>query len=261
MGAVNVRCRVRVAKSGVADLDADGGSLDATVPKAAADAFGEGQQGPLDDLGVASIPVEGVLVADRARHVVIAHWGGVDAPGALGERDAVSAEPAHEDVRRQDGQVADGLDAVVGKPPSRLLTDAPQSPDGQWCEECRLGPWRHDHQAIGFAQVRRDLGHQPGRCHTDRSSEAEFASDGRPDVGRDAIRGTPQGEGARDIQERLVDGDLLHQRCRASQDVHERAADLGVALAADGHEDTLRAQRRSRPKRHRRTHPEPACLV
>ena len=96
------------------------------------------------------------------------------------------------------GQVTDGLDAVVGERPSRLLADAPQPPDRQWRQERRLGALRARRPAPSGLR-RSDAILATSRVDATPTEAVRPSSrpDGRPDVGRDALRGTLQGEGAR----------------------------------------------------------------
>ena len=87
---------------GVPDLDADRRGLHAAVAKSAADALGECQERPLDDLRVTRVPIERVLVADRPGGVVVPDGSRVDAACALGKRQPMRPEPTRQHVGRQD---------------------------------------------------------------------------------------------------------------------------------------------------------------
>ena len=58
--------------------------------------------------------IERRLVAHRLRWVAFVDRGVIHAEGTRGERRAVLAEPTDQEVRRQLGEIADGLDPVLG---------------------------------------------------------------------------------------------------------------------------------------------------
>ena len=74
------------AEAAVADLDRDRAGPDAGRAQPAGDAVGHREQRPLDDLGVARVDVEGVLVADRLGRVAVVDRVGVEPARPVDER-------------------------------------------------------------------------------------------------------------------------------------------------------------------------------
>ena len=70
-----------------------------------------------------------------------------------------------------------------------------------------------------------------------------------------------QGARRRDVEERLVDRDRLHERREPPEDRHHLAADALVRAAVHRHEDAVRAEPPRRPDGHRGVDPELPRLV
>ena len=170
-------------------------------------------------------------------------------------------EPPDEGVGRQRGQIADRDDPEVAQRLGRLAADAPQPRDRERREERRLAARRHDDQAVGLAQLRRDLRHELRRPDPDRRREPDLGADRRLDRAPDRLAVAEQRLRAGDVEEGLVDRDRLHLRREPPQDRHHLAADLLVLAPVDRQEHALRTEPARRPQRHRGVDAELARLV
>ena len=129
-----------------------------------------------------------------------------------------------------------------------------RAPDRQRLEE-RLDAVGGDHEhPVRLAVVGRELRHELRRSDADGARHADLALDVGPDLRGDLGRGPEQHRGARDVQERLVERDRLHERGVGAQDLAEPVGVGAVRLEIGREEDDVRAQAPGPDGRHGRTH-------
>ena len=145
----------------------------------------------------------------------------------------------------------------------RVFSPTPHSrADGQRRQERRLLALRHDHQPVGLAQVRRDLGHEPGRRDADGRRQPELVPDGAPDR-----RGRSRSGGPWSASVPATSRNASSMEICSTSGVKRRrmvmtcAAHRAVLAPVDGHEHPVRAQRTGGPQGHRGAHAEAAGLV
>ena len=211
-------------------------------------------------------------MADRLGTAVCCHRAVVDAPGQAVQPVAVGRPQRGGDpVGRPRGQVADGLHPHGGQPPGRGRAHAPQGGDGQRAQEVQLGPGGHRPDAgaedrargagPGLGPLRGQLGQQLVGGHPHRAGEPLLLEDAAPDGGGDLIGGPEAADRPPHVQERLVEGEGLHQRRHLLQDGHDPGRDLAVAAVVAGQEHGVGAQLAGPGRRHGRTDAEGPGLV
>ena len=113
---------------------------------------------------------------------------------------------------------------------------------------------RHHEHPVGLAVVGRELRDELRGGDADRARHADLALDVGPDLRRDLGRGSEQHRGARDVQERLVERDRLHERGVGAQDLAEPMGVGAVRLEVRRQEDDVGAQAPGPDRRHRGAH-------
>ncbi len=182
VGSARVRWRVMVTNDGVAHLDGDrvapghrpARSRPATPSERARSvrSMTSGSRG---------VDVEGVLVADRPGRLPTGHGGGIDAPRSLGEDRTLPTEAPCQQVVGKRRQVADGRARRSRRASRRVRSPTPHSrPIGSGARNAASSPGLDDDETVGLAQVRGDLGHEPGRRHADRGGQPQLARGWRP---------------------------------------------------------------------------------
>ena len=194
---------------------------------------------------------------------------------AAGERRQMGparlAEPAHDGVEWQCGQIADRPHAQVVQPLGRGRADAPQRLHVVTVEELELvgrldqvDPGaRHEPRPAcpRLGGPRRQLGDHLRAPDPDRTLEMQVVVHPPPEALRDVGRRPQQSHGARHVDERLVEADRLHYRSDVGQDLVQLPAHLGVAAVAAGQEDRLGAELAGPHGRHSRVDPVDPGLV
>ena len=124
-----------------------------------------------------------------------------------------------------------------------LLTDAPQPGDRQRRQERGLRARRHDDEAVGLAQVRRDLGDELGRRDADRRGQPDLGADAALIAAAISCAVPEQRPRSGHVEEGLVDRDRLDERREPPKDRHDLATRALVLAPVDRQEDAVRAER------------------
>ena len=125
------------------------------------------------------------------------------------------------------GQVADGADAEALKPFEGGGADAPQGLHGVRMEEGELGA-RGDHMHgrprlhaaaghPGLGRLRRQFGDELAGAGAHRRRQPQLLLDTTSHLDGQLLGRTEKATGAADVEERLVEGDALHQRRERQQ--------------------------------------------
>ena len=211
-------------------------------------------------------------MADRLGTAVHRHRAVVDAPGQAVQTAAVGRPQRRgRPIDRQRGQVAHGLDAQAGQPPGRGRAHAPQGGDRQRVQKIKLGA-RGDHvdaaaenRALragpGLGPLRGQLGQQLVGGHPHRAGEPLPLEDAGPDGGGDPVRGPQRPDRPPHVEERLVEGEGLHQRRHLLENGHDPGRDLAVTAVVAGQEHGVGAEPAGPGRRHGRVDAEGPGLV
>jgi hypothetical protein len=142
-----------------------------------------------------------------------------------------------------------------------LAPDAPQRGDGLRVQERHGVGERHDEQPVRFGAAGGELGDVFGRGGADGRAQSGLAVDPLAQSRADLPGGAEQLQGARDIQERLVDRKRLDQRRDLSEELHHLRGVVRVPLEVRLEDDGLGATAQRDGHRHRRIHAIFAGLV
>ena len=158
-------------------------------------------------------------------------------------------------------ELPDRAHAQLGEPAASGRPDSPQALDAEWVEECELGTGLDDEQAIGLGEVARQFRQQLRARGADGRDQAgpvvHAAADRDGDLRPRAVQAPSTG----DVEERLVEGDRLHERRERAQDLHDRTACVAVGVEPRREEHTIGARTTRSRHGHRGVHAEAASLV
>jgi hypothetical protein len=198
-------------------------------------------------------PAERALGADRAAAAADAHRPRI---AVVGQRVEVPArrQPEHRDQRvlGQPGDLADGRDPPLAKPPGGDRPDAPQPLDRERVEECQLAVRRHDEQAVRLGDGARHLGEVLGPGHPHGDGQADPLANLTPQPGRDLGRRAREPPHPAHVEERLVDREALDERRGLVEQLEHRLARVGVGRHAGLDHDRARAEPAGLGAAHRR---------
>ena len=114
---------------------------------------------------------------------------------------------------------------------SPVFSPTPQSrPTGSGSRNPGTPSAGHHEHPVRLAVVGGELRHELRRGDADRARHPDLALDVGPDLRGDLGRGPEQHRGARDVQERLVERDRLHERGVGAQDLAEPVGVRAVGL-------------------------------
>ena len=154
---------------------------------------------------------------------------------------------------------------VCDAEPVQLLgghgTDPPQPFDRQREQE-RLLPLGFDHeQPVGLADRAGDLGEELGPRDPDRDGESDLRTNPLTQSHRDLLGRARDAPETTDLEERLVDGEPLHERRRIAEDREHVSTGRGVGVHPRRDDHGIRAQVARLPAAHRGAHPAGLRLV
>ena len=143
----------------------------------------------------------------------------------------------------------------IAQPAERLaglLPHAPQAPDRQRLEERSDAAGGHHQHAVRLAVVGRELGDElDGATPTEQVTPTSRSTSAR--IFAAIAAGEPNSDrGARDVQERLVQRDRLHQRRVGAQHLAEPMGVGAVGVEVGRQEDDVGTQAPGPDRRHRR---------
>ena len=184
----------------------------------------------------------------------------VYAPRAVADAVAALAEVAGEPGFGHGGQLADGVHALVVEARGGLGADAHQLAHGQGSQEVGLLAGRDNDQAVGFLQVRRDLGHGLAGAEAHGDGEAGLGGNALLNIDGDG-NGRAVGGGLGDIEVGLVQGHGLDHLGNVAEDVHHQAGHLAVAVEAGPDDDAIGTLAHGGGHGHRRVHAKPPRLI
>ena len=207
-------------------------------------------------------PADGVLRADRASPAPDLHQTRV---AVVGQRVQMAArrQPEHRHQRGlgQTGDFADRRDAPGVQLGGGLRPHAPQALDRQGVQEAELVVGGDDQEAVGLGHAARHLGEELGACDAHRDRQADLLAHPLPQPHRDLLRRPRHAAQATDIEERLVDGEALDQRCGVLEDGKHGLAGVGVGRHAGPDHDGVRTQSPRWAAAHRCAHAEGLGLI
>ncbi len=128
-------------------------------------------------------------------------------------------------------------------------------------EEVQHAFARHDEQPVGLGLGRGELRDELGRRDPDRARDAVRLVDLRPDRRTDDGRSPEPPPSARDVEERLVERERLHDWGHRPEDRHHAGRHLAVDPPRRRQDRRLRAPAPRLRHRHRRVHAEAPSLV
>ena len=117
-------------------------------------------------------------------------------------------------------------------------------------EEPQLALGRHHEQPVRLRHPARDLGQELGPRNADGDREADLLEHPAPQPQRHLPRRAGDSPHAADVQERLVDGERLHQRRGFLEHRVDGSAGVGVGAHPRRHDDRVRAERARLPAAH-----------
>jgi hypothetical protein len=161
------------------------------------------------------------------------------------------AQHGDQDVLRQGGHVADRADAALPELFGRDRADAPQAADRQRVQEVALAVRGYDEQAVRLGDAAGDLGEELRPRHPDRDRQADLLGDLAAQARGDVHRRAGDPAQAADVEERLVDGQALDQRCRVPEHREHGLARRGVRRHPRLDDDGPRAHAAGQPAAHR----------
>ena len=217
----------------------------------------------LDDDGdaVGEVLVEGVFAADGFPLPFRSDGTGVDAPREVVVDVPVLAEVAGEEFERATPQVGSLVDAEGVHLAGGDLADAPEGLDGEAGDEVGGAVGMDGVQPVRLAVVGRYLGEEFVVGDSGGGDEAQFLTD----FPLDGL-GDVDGEGnaffvLRDVEERLVEGERLHDVGVLVENLVDLGRHFLVDLEAGRHEDESGAQAEGADRRHGGVDSETAGLV
>ena len=131
------------------------------------------------------------------------------------------AEHLDHALDRQSRHLPDRARAEAPEPRERLRPRAPQALHRHVAHERRDPVGRHHQQAVGLAEIGRELRQELARRDADRRDEAFLAAHRVLDAPRDCAAVAEQRPAAGHIEERLVDAQRFDEVGIAGQDGHE----------------------------------------
>jgi hypothetical protein len=158
-------------------------------------------------------------------------------------------------------ELSDGAHADLFEPRFRGRTHAPHQLDGQRVEELQLGRRIDDHEAVGLCDLRGDLCEMFCARDADRHRKAKLVVHAAADRSRDLVRRTEQMRATRNVGERLIDGDALHERREIADHLDRGIAEPLVVLEVTADKYELRTQLARLPSRHAAAHPKSLRFV
>ena len=112
------------------------------------------------------------------------------------------------------------VDAALGESLPGDGPDPPDEPDRQRVEERSFAGRLHHDQPVGLGHLRGDLGEVLGAGRADRDRQPDLGAHALADAVADDLCRTEQVDRAGDVEERLVDGDALHERREVAEHRH-----------------------------------------